>query len=298
MISELKNRLSGKKVWFDYDVSTENSMGVGGRVAAFITAENIGEVEEIYRLARSQKLGFMVIGEGTNVVFNEGFINLLVLKLGKGFRYVHITGNRIEAGGGCNLGKFVVEAARQGYDFSALAGIPGSVGGAVYGNSGNICSYVKAVDGLFEKGLRDRIEISEGDYVYRQFRTAGLKAILSVQFKQKHADSNIIFSRIRNQIKEKKKSQPLKERSAGCFFKNPAAAPAGKLIEECGLKGLRYGGAAVSAKHANFLINLDNASAEDVYVLSRIINDLVYYRYNIRLENEVNMIGFKNAGHS
>jgi len=297
MISDFKSRLSELNAVFGFDISAESSLNVGGEVAAFITADSIEELAEIYGLCTRQKLSFMVIGEGTNVLFNEGFLNFVVVKLGKSFKYFRIGGDRIEAGAAYSLQKFVIDAAKQGYDFSALAGIPGTLGGAVYGNSGDICSYVISIDCLFEGGRRGKVRIGKANYSYRRLEVAGLKAILSIQFKAPKSDSNAIFKKIRDQIKQKKKTQPLKDKSGGCFFKNPSGLSAGKLIEGCGLKSFRYGGAAVSAKHANFIINLGNASADDIYVLSAIIRDMVYLKYDVWLENEVRMIGFKNAKH-
>ncbi len=293
----VQQSLNKKKVFLDFDIAQHSSIGVGGKVAFFAIADNLEALLEIYGMAAAKNLRLMVIGGGTNIVFNEGFLKLAVLKLGKDFDYFCIKEKHIQAGAGLGLQKFVIKAAKAGYDFSHLAGIPGTLGGAVWGNSGNICSHIQQLDCLLDGGRRVTVAMSSGDYGYRSFRLQGIRAILSIDCKAAVFNKSIIFKKIRDNIKQKKQTQPIDEKSAGCFFKNPPGIAAGKLIEDCGLKGFGYGGAAVSAKHANFIINLDNASAEDIDILAKIIQDTVYGQYHIKLEHEVRMIGFENGEH-
>ncbi len=292
MINYLDSMVKKPKVFFDYDISKECSMGVGGRVSAFISADNFRELSEVYLLAAKNKTRFIIMGAGTNIVFNGGFLDMIVVKLGKGFSGIGIREAEIEAGAGLSLQKFVVEAARNGYDLSTLAGIPGTLGGAVCGNSGDICRSVVSIDCMTEKGGREAVELSREDFGYRHLNINGIKAILSIRFRAPKGDRDVLFNKVRDRIKQKKAAQPTQEKSAGCFFKNPYGHSAGELIQACGFKGFKYGEAGVSKKHANFIINLGRATAEDIYVLSRIIYDKVYSHYNIKLENEVRMIGF------
>ncbi len=295
MNSDFKQSLKGLTAILDYDISNISSMGVGGKVAAFITAESFEELKTIHFLSAKHRLKFLAVGGGTNIVFNEGFLNLVAVKLGKRFNYMNAGAKMLEAGASFSLQKFVVESARHGFDFSPLAGIPGTLGGAVCGNSGNICSHIEEIDCMFTDGGRGTVRLRREDYGYRYFNQGCIEVILSIRLKAPRADPPIIFDKIREFIKQKRMKQPLKEKSAGCFFKNPQGQQAGKLIDGCGLKGFRYGEAAVSSKHANFIINMGNASAEDVFVLARIISNLVCSKYNIKLENEVRMIGFENG---
>ncbi|MDZ7837154.1 MAG: hypothetical protein U5N58_03935 [Actinomycetota bacterium] len=166
------------------------------------------------------------------------------------------------------------------------------MGGALWGNSGGICKFVDSIQYLSEEGQMGSLKLDSASYGYRQFTTDRVLAVLSLQLKIPGADKDEAMEKIRNTIKQKKQTQPVGTKNAGCFFKNPAGYSAGKLIEDAGLKGLTYGDAMVSTKHANFLINRNQATAEDIYVLSRIVSETVFLKYDIRLENEVKVIGF------
>jgi UDP-N-acetylmuramate dehydrogenase len=299
-------------VMFLQETSKLSSFKAGGKCICVFFVINIAELCSILNFLKKAEISFYIIGGGTNTLFADDFIDAVVIKLAGGFNYLKIApegdrgdkgqDNIISAGAAYSLERFVVEAAKSGFDFSPLAGIPGTLGGAVAGNAGNtqsgICRYLKSIRyaGLKEHSFFSlEAQISGDDYAYRTFKLNILPVITDIYLTADCADRTEIFKKIRHNIKIKKSAQPLNTKNAGCFFKNPAAGAkysSGEMIDMCGLKGFKYGGARVSAKHANFLENYDNASAGDIYILSKIVKDFVKKRFKIDLEYEVKMVGF------
>jgi UDP-N-acetylmuramate dehydrogenase len=285
----------------NFDVSSLTSIGTGGRCLYFLKIENRKSLLDAVIKLTENSVKFTVIAGGTNILFNDGFLNIAVLKLGKEFDYLQFAKTpKITAGAACNLQKFIVGCARHGYDFSFMAGIPGTVGGAVMGNSGgnknflNDClqkiRYVAVNNNMVEDKT---IEIKNASR-YRYFHIADLTVLTDITLLGKKEDRELIFKKIRKNIKIKKASQPLNSKNAGCFFKNikDCNLRTGEIIDKCGLKNFSYGGARISNKHANFLENYSNASSKDILILSKIIKYFVKSGFKKELEYEVRMIGF------
>ncbi len=335
---------------FFKETSALSSFRAGGKCICIFYINNMTELCTVLDFLKKSDISFYIIGGGTNTLFADDFIDTAVIKLSGDFNYLKISVENnggdclISAGAACSLERFVVETAKSGFDFSFLAGIPGTLGGAVAGNAGNsgnaantgnsgnaantgnsgnsgntgnaensgnpdnagsagnvqpgICRYLKSIRYAgFENSsaLSLQAQVSEHDYGYRVFKLDGLAVITDIYLKPDTADRTEIFKKIRHNIKHKKSVQPLNTKNAGCFFKNPPAEKkygSGEMIDMCGLKGLRYGGAGVSEKHANFLENYENATAGDIYVLSKIVRDFVKKRFKINLEYEVKLVGF------
>ncbi|MCG9479364.1 MAG: UDP-N-acetylmuramate dehydrogenase [Actinomycetia bacterium] len=279
-------------IMFNYDLSEQCSFKAGGRVFAFTVADSMDRLMEAYDFFTSHQTEMMFLGDGTNILFKQNFTNAAVIKLGRDFKYINLDNSRVVTGAATRLNTVVVKCAKHGLDLSDLAGIPGTMGGALWGNSGDICKFVDSIQYLSKDGQVDSLKLDPASYGYRQFNTDRVLAVLSLELRLPGTDKGEVMEKIRNTIKQKKQTQPVGTKNAGCFFKNPAGYSAGKLIEDAGLKGVRYGDAMVSTKHANFLINQNQATAEDIYVLSRIVSEIVFLKYDIRLENEVKVIGF------
>ena len=303
-------------VKFFNETSMLSSFKAGGKCICIFFVINIAELCKILNFLKKADISFYIIGGGTNTLFADDFIDVAVIKLAGDFNYIKIASedNRgdlgqdkgddtiISAGAAYSLERFVVDTAKNGFDFSFLAGIPGTVGGAVAGNAGNaqsgICRYLKDISyaGLKEHSfLSLRAQISGDDYAYRSFKLSFPAVITDIYLTAECADRTEIFKKIRHNIKIKKSVQPLNTKNAGCFFKNPSSEAkynSGEMIDMCGLKGFKYGGARVSSKHANFLENYDNSSAGDIYILSKIVKDFVKKRFEINLEYEVKLVGF------
>ena len=302
---EIKERIdrseSGKMV-VDYDVSRLNSLRTGGKAAALIRTDSVEGLVFILELLDSNSMDYVILGSGTNTIFPDGAFGTIIVKLGKSFDHCGFKDDgTIWAGGACGTQSLVMKAAKQGYDLSPLAGIPGTIGGAVSGNSGTgslgICDYIITIKAIFkynDKIVYDEIDSANMEYGYRYFKLKGLIAITELILRARKDKAENILQVIHGDVVKRKISQPVGAKTCGCFFKNPSEIEksAGAMIDECGMKGFYYGGAKVSNKHANFIENSRNATSEDIVVLSRIIKNRVKEKFNIELEYEVKMIGF------
>ena len=302
---EIREKIDGSgsgKMVLDYDVSRLNSLGTGGKAAALITADSIEGLVSILEILDSNNMDYVILGSGTNTVFPDGAFGTIIVKPGKSFDHFEFKDDgTICAGGTCSTRTLVMKAAGQGYDLSPLAGIPGTIGGAVSGNSGTgsrgICDYIITLKAIFkynDKIVYDEIDSAKIEYGYRCFKPKGLIAITELVLNARKDKAENILSIIHRDVAKRKLSQPVGAKTCGCFFKNPSGIKksAGAMIDECGIKGFYYGGAKVSDKHANFIENSRNATSEDIVVLSRIIKDRVREKFNIELDYEVKMIGF------
>ena len=301
-IRERIDRSGSGKMVPDYAVSGLNSLGTGGKAAALIRADSIEGLVFILELLDSNSVDYVILGSGTNTVFPDGAFGTVIVKLGKSFDHCGFKdGGIIYAGGACSTRTLVVKAAKQGYDLSPLAGIPGTIGGAVSGNSGTgprgICDYIITLKAIFkynDKIVYDEIDSANIEYGYRYFRLEGLIAITELILRARKDKTENILSVIHRDAVKRKILQPTGAKTCGCFFKNPPGKKksAGAMIDECGMKDFHYGGAKVSNKHANFIENSRNATSEDIVVLSRIMKDRVKEKFDIKLDYEVKMIGF------
>ena len=276
-------------------------MRTGGRASGLITVENIKQATSLIKILEQEDIGYLIIGGGTNIVFSGDFLNILLIKLGRSLGSINLKDkNLIEAGASAATPLLVKKAASAGMDLSYLAGIPGSVGGAVAGNSGSaekwICSNIKWLK--YIKRSPEGIELAECSgneikYGYRSLNIQGLAAVVSVGLRPDRCDPALIKSRIEKNIAIRKKTQPINAKTSGCFFKNPGCSDmsAGALIEKCGMKGFFYGGARVSPVHANFIENFNKASGSDIVILSKIIKAKVQEKYGIVLKYEVRVVG-------
>jgi UDP-N-acetylmuramate dehydrogenase len=206
----------------------------------------------------------------------------------------HAAGSLVQLRAGTNLEKAVLWTARAGLSgLECLAGIPGTVGGAVRMNAGGrygmICDAVAAVWCVDTQG---RIYQRTADDIQWGYRATDLgDPIVRVEFDLKRKPAEAVRLQRAKILSEKRASQPVQQHSAGCFFKNPGEDKAGELIEMAGLKGYRIGEACVSPKHANFIVNLGGATANDVLALTDTVRDRVYAEFDVSLENEVSTWG-------
>ena len=297
-----KYNLEDKAVFYE-DISKLTSIKAGGRCICFLKINQRKILKPLLEEFLNKNIKFYPLGEGTNVLFADGLINIVLLKLGCDYNYIDIkNSSEIALGAAYNLQKFVVKAAKAHMDFSFLAGIPGTIGGAVIGSSGtkkeNINEYVKKIRYISVSGKmveEKEKKLSKKNYGYRFFKASDL-AILTDIFLGGHIlDSNPIFEKIRENIKLKKISQTVKSNNSGCFFKNQEKVnlSAGEMIDKCGFKGFRYGGARVSHIHSNFIENFLDASAKDIFILSKIIKDCIKEKFKVDMEYEVKLVGFK-----
>ncbi len=296
------NNMESDNVVFDINTSKLTSMRTGGKVLCYLTVDTIKDLKKIIETCTDNRIDFMIIGDGTNTLFNDKSLDLVLIKLGRDFKYIDFSSrNRITAGAAYRLFKMVVFAADRGYDFSELSGIPGTIGGGVMGNCGSryksVCDFMREINYISNEtgNIKERTRVlNNSDFGYRYFHIPGLVVLTGVVLDAGRSVRDNIFKKIRGRIKDRKLTQPVGTGNAGCIFKNDLdhTESSGKLIEECGLKGFIYGGARVSDKHANFIENFDNASSEDIFILSNIVKDAVMKKFKVKLEYEIKTIGF------
>jgi UDP-N-acetylmuramate--L-alanine ligase/UDP-N-acetylenolpyruvoylglucosamine reductase len=266
---------------------------IGGQADYFAEAEDEGRIRELINWANRKKIAYFILGGGSNLlVADEGYRGLAIkLKNAK----IKIKNAKVYCEAGVRLSELVQAVAKRGLaGLEFAAGIPGTVGGAVRGNAGawqqSFGDLVVRVKILDEKGNFRWLRKRECNFAYRESRFKKTsEAIVTVELKLKIGNREEIEKRIENNL-TKRSSQP-KEPSAGCVFVNPPTAAAGQLIDQCGLKGRRVGGAMVSERHANFIVNMGGATAKEVVRLIEVVKTSVKGKFGIELKEEIQLIG-------
>lgn len=270
---------------------------VGGPAKFFVRAASIPEVAEALAWARERDVPYFILGGGTNVLVpDEGFSGLII-KIESGSLDVSDDG-LITVDAGVPMGRVVQEAARRGFSgFEWAAGLPGTVGGAVFGNAGafghETGEFVEGATAVRSDGMVERLAREALAFRYRwsSFKERPADVIVRVAFRLAAGERASVEAEMRRAMAARLAHQPLGDHSEGCIFKNPAPdQSAGKLIDECGLKGMRVGGAEVSAQHANFIVNRGTATARDIAALIKAVKAHVRAATNVILEEEIRYV--------
>lgn len=267
---------------------------IGGPAKYFVEADSVKTVKEALMAAREYSVKSYVIGNGSNLLVSDFGIDGLVIMMGNKFSEVRADGEYIYAEAGAKLSKIArcaLAHSLTGFEFAA--GIPGSIGGAVYMNAGayggemaNIIAESTAIDEDFSE-----ITVTEHDFGYRKsIYKDSKKVITGAKIRLTTGDGENIRETMESLAARRREKQPLELPSAGSVFKRPDGFYAGALIEGAGLKGETVGGAMVSEKHAGFIVNKGGATAEDVKKLIEIIKTRVYEKYRVLLDTEIKFI--------
>jgi len=266
---------------------------LGGPARWFCTPRNEPELAALLARARAGRIPWRILGGGTNVIVrDEGFAGAVIHLRGPVFEQVAFAGETVRAGAGADLPKLIRATLKRGLvGLEVLAGIPGTVGGAVRmnagGRGGEIGEFIRDVRVLDPKGQLVTRTASEVGFAYRHTALDDC-IVLGVTLALRRGDAERALRRHREIWDEKYGSQPsLAARSAGCIFKNPPGKSAGRLLDEAGLKGERVGGAEISTRHANFIVAHDNATAADVLNLIALAKERVQQTTGLELQPEV-----------
>lgn len=295
LLEKLKAILPDGCIKENAPMSKYTSFRCGGN-ADLIIVDTVDQLLSCTKVIKESGARSIVIGNGSNTLFEDGEHELLVIKLGKDFSEITVDGENMICGTAALLPYAAnVAAANSLGGMEALSGIPGSIGGALYMNAGAydhcIADVVSFVDVLSEDGELLRYDANELELSYRHSRFEGKKdIILYAGFKLCRADQSEIEAAMKSYTARRKEKQPLSMPSAGSFFKRPNGAFAAALIDQAGLKGRQIGGAMVSPLHAGFLVNADNASASEVLSLADEVIKTVKEKSGIELEPEVRII--------
>ena len=297
LASLTQNRNTPSKLRFDEPLSKHNYFGIGGNAAAYFEVSTIDELAYVAQLKKRRNMPIAIIGRGSNLLVNDAGYPGIVIRLVGEFNRLDFNQNRVGVGAGVSLPRLSKMAASHGLSGVEFAlGIPGSVGGALIMNAGawgsSFGDLVERVQVMTDEG--ELIDLNRDDAQF-SYRHSGLKAYFCVTgatLNLTPSEVEEVDNLMQDLYNQKITSQPFAEENAGCMFKNPPGHSAGKLIDECGLKGHRIGGAEVSKIHGNFILNLDNATAHDVLSLVRHIQDHVKRERGVDLEMEVQLLGF------
>ncbi len=270
------------------------SFRIGGPAEYFCVAKSVNDLKEAILFAKERKLQITILGAGTNLLVLDWGFNGLVIKLG--LNWVKTKDSKVAVGAGVPLAKLIRTLSQKGLGgLEFLAGIPGTVGGAVVMNAGawkkEIGKYVHQVAVLDKEGKEIILKRKNLGFGYRQSRLQGKSWIVTeVHLKLHKKKKTAITKSIREHLVKRKSVQPLGSPNSGSIFKNPKGDFAGRIIEEAGCKGMRVGDAQVSCKHANFIVNLGDAKAKDVISLMTAIRKMVKEKLKIELEPEIKIM--------
>lgn len=295
----LKGMISGE-VLTDEPMRRHTSMGVGGNADVMVIPADVEELKRVVSCLAKKGVKVFPVGNWTNIIPRDGGYRgvIISLKRLKETSVNYEAGGRAEisAGAGASLGELVQITLREGLTgMEFCAGIPGTVGGAVRMNAGAFGREIKDV--LISASLMDRdgairnMKREELEFEYRNLRMKEGDIVLSATFLLESGIQEQIRNRINEIMQQRRQKHPLEYRNAGSIFKNPRNVPAGILIDETGLKGMRVGDAMVSEKHGNFIVNIGEATAQDVLNLIDIVQKKVLSDKGVMLETEVKVIG-------
>lgn len=274
---------------------------VGGPADFFVVVRSEKALFKLVEITVGDSIPLLVIGNGSNLLVSDTGFRGVVVRLSGDLAEVSCGDAEVLAGGGTLLSHVIVEAARCGLAGLEFAfGIPGTAGGGVMTNAGafsgclsDVLLYVRALD------LEGSIKTYESfEQRYRHPLIPSGEIVIETAFKMRKASSEEVEKRLDEVRAERKKTQPWGMATAGSVFKNPEKGPAGRLIEECGLKGMRVGGAKISEVHANFIINTGGASASEIYILIELVRSAVMEKFGIALDTEIQLVGFPSEGES
>jgi UDP-N-acetylmuramate dehydrogenase len=292
---EIRKLIKGR-VLFNVPMKRFTSMKVGGPVDVILFPRNVGELKKVIHYARKKSIPVMILGKGTNLIVRDNGIRGWVINLTLGFKKIRAEGEVVEAEAGAPLQRLVQFSIQKGLaGFEPFYGIPGTVGGGLAMNAGAWGSELKDIllsmtlmkkNGDIVERPRSRLRFS-----YRGLVLPSKWIILKGRFQLKKGKKGEMVERVKSYSEQRRERQPLDYPSAGSIFKNPARGRAGRWIEDVGLKGYRIGQAMVSERHANFIINLGNATATDVIRLMERVEKKVSEEKGVCLEREVKVVG-------
>lgn len=291
-------KLNLGKIEKDISLSTLTTYKTGGIAKLVVYPNNINNLKQLLKLIHKHNIKYFILGKGSNTLFSDKEFNGVIIKLDK-LNNFEIKETEIYVESGMILSKLVQASIKNeltGLEFAI--GIPGTIGGAIYMNAGaygnNMSNIVKSVIVLNEKFQIKEIPLEKlkFDYRYSIFQANKNLICVAANIKLEHGNHDEIASKIKENLLKRKNSQSLEYPSAGSVFRNPEGNYAGKIIEELGLKGKNIGGAEISTKHANFIINKNNASSSDILNLIKLVQKEVKDKYKIDLKLEQQLVNW------
>ena len=299
LVDELR-LISGLKVKVGEPLARYTSIKIGGPADYFLEVEDRAALAQTLQFLNRSAIPFCLLGKGSNVLVSDLGVRGAVLRLGEGFRRIEWREENgkvlVTVGAAYPVTQLVREVARRGFGGLEFAeGIPGSVGGALVMNAGAYGSemekIVDQVEGVTSKGEPVRFSREDMAFSYRESHLPQGTIVTQVRMRLSKGEVEEVTSKVRELVTRRKRSQPSGYPNSGSMFRNPPDDFAGRLIEAAGLKGKRVGRAEISMRHANFIVNLGGAKAEEVRDLMEIARAEVKKKFDIQLELEVRLLG-------
>ena len=287
-----------KRIKFNEPMKNHTTAKVGGPCDVMVFPENESEIVEIMKKAKEEGVNYYVIGCGSNLLVADSGVHALIIKITNKFSDVNISGEYLKAYAGASMPLVAIKARNaslSGFEFAC--GIPGSIGGGIRMNAGaygsEIANIVEKITFIEENDEIVEISKEEAKFGYRNSIFTGRPecVILSATFRLKKANENDIAEKMKENTLARTSKQPLEYPNFGSVFKRPEGYFVGKLVQDAGLKGYQIGGAQVSTKHTGFIVNVGDATCDDILNLIKYIQEVVYKKFNVHLEPEVVLIG-------
>lgn len=295
-IDEIKKFYRGR-IMLSEPLSSYTSLRIGGPADYYFEPLDKADATVIIKYLQSQEVPYTVIGKGSNLLVSDSGFRGAVVNIEKGLKSLKVENTRVYVEAGVLLNRFVdmcIQNSLKGVEM--LAGIPGTIGGAIFMNAGayggEISTYLTQIE-IMRDGNCYLIPKEDIKFSYRYASFSNHDVIISAQFQLPVGEKSELEKKKNELLLTRNRKHPINYPNCGSVFKNLPDAPAAKYIEECGLKGKRIGNAQVSEKHANFIINLGGATASDVYSLINLVKKSVFEKFSISLELEVKLLGFE-----
>ena len=293
----LKNFLEQNNIQALYDESLKKhtSFKVGGNAKCIASPDTEEKAANLIKFLNENNIKYYFLGNGSNVIFNDNGFDGVIIKTNL-LNLISIDGNIAVCGAGVPLSVMSRTAAQNSLSgLECCYGIPGNVGGGTFMNAGayggEISECIKSVTYIDENGKINTISKSECDFSYRHSVFMGKKWLITrIEFDMKNGNKEEMLNFMDDIMQRRRDKQPLDKPSAGSSFKRPEGYFAAALIDECGLKGYRVGGAQVSEKHAGFIINAGDATCEDIVNLASKVQQIVFEKKGVTLEKEMIII--------
>ncbi len=280
---------------FAFDLSKVTWFKVGGAAEVLFKPKDVEDLITFIK-DKDPTVPVTMLGAGSNVLVRDGGIKGVVIKLGSGFSEIAFNGNEVIAGGACLDRTFVLACAEKGLSgIEFLVGVPGTIGGAVAMNAGayggEVKDFINWVEIVGVDGVLTRLHAADLSMQYRKGNLPKGAIIVRASFMLRSDDPEAIHTRINTHLQQREDTQPVRGRTGGSTFKNPANMAAWKLVDQAGCRGLMMGDAQVSQKHCNFLLNLDAAKAADLEQLGEHVRQTVKDTTGVELEWEIIRLG-------
>ena len=294
----LEEILSKDSIKYNEPMKKHTTMKVGGPCDCMVEPSSIEEIQKVLEYVKENNIKYYIIGNGSNLLVKDEGVHALIIKIANKFSGFEVNGEYIKAYSGCSvpkLSQIAKENSLSGLEFAC--GIPGSVGGGIRMNAGaygsEMVNVVEKVGFLDENGNLKEIDGKDAHFTYRHsmFVDNPQYVVVYAIYKLQKGNKDEISKIMEENMNSRKQKQPIEYPNFGSVFKRPEGYFVGKLVDDCGLKGYKIGGAQVSTKHSGFMINTGDATCKDVLDLIEYVKEKVYEKFNVKLQEEVVILG-------